>query len=835
MTYTGDDGQQHPISTEYVAIKAQSIKNFAGVPYCHYWYQSVTGYSKIYEMASDGPDVNNDCTVDNIAYRNLVAKQTVVSVDGVPGNSGATLTPMTVIDNKIYGTVLGLPVSVKLSGGYSLTGIMSICAGTGFGLSDCSKNNREFEVLALDAQRLGNTGTRVENWSWLGNTQYAGVPGHPALTTRGFGGGTTLDIGFHEVKLKDPAGKYLTDWSFVAADAEATARNEGMAFQLNKESSGWRFVPNYMDDWIAARPTSTNPGHTALNLVDRNYRHDALMGASCKRGFDQAIAGHYSGPNYREYDNLYGLLRPQGDTVFQWTCEGPLGSQPENKGGAPMLQASPITASAGINTDTLYRSILLSNGYIDGTSTGSVAYAVQTADITVNVKVDGTVANRDKDAAQPTFTVGVKRNSDAEIPLKFTEDGGSQTLHLPVNWQGASVQLFDHGPEEYATAYKRQWVCTKDDPFNILQLSGAELQRYKATKANDYRREIYRGTVAPTGTQLRDAVLESVKTRYLREHPGDFSRSAWQLLRATQSIDCTVTYTPNTNLTLTAKIENQYGGTDTKVADDFILTATEASSDTPFTFNVDDETKHVPPATYLIGAKLRNETGTLGADVSTQGYEVTGAVCTDTAKDRDGNSTSTSNLTLTPENMRLLLDADHDIRCEVTIKQRPGELTWRKQDGDGHALGGAEFTISLNDPAQADQPTTTIVVADNIGQSGYQGPDVDPAPGVFRVTEATIDGHVVGTGLPWGSGKLIETKAPLGYVLNETPREFTISGTALITNFIDPFINAPLKLPDLPNTGAFAGPWTPILGGTVLTGLAAAWFALRRRRIAVLE
>ncbi len=85
--------------------------------------------------------------------------------------------------------------------------------------------------------------------------------------------------------------------------------------------------------------------------------------------------------------------------------------------------------------------------------------------------------------------------------------------------------------------------------------------------------------------------------------------------------------------------------------------------------------------------------------------------------------------------------------------QKLGEISWSKVDGRAAALAGSVWELTSADG-------TTMSVTDNGAN------DADPAEGLLRVS-----------GLAWGTYKLTETRAPVGYDLDFTPREVTIDAT----------------------------------------------------------
>lgn len=156
--------------------------------------------------------------------------------------------------------------------------------------------------------------------------------------------------------------------------------------------------------------------------------------------------------------------------------------------------------------------------------------------------------------------------------------------------------------------------------------------------------------------------------------------------------------------------------------------------------------------------------------------------------------------------------------CEFINRQRPGSVNWTKvAEGDaGKLLAGSEWKLT---------GPTTQVVADCVAGSPAQctGPDKDPAPGAF-----TLDA------LPWGAYTLVETKAPAGYILDTTPRTFTVgpgSGqvAVLAPYTVGQFGNKQQKPPVLPLTGGIGTDTFLFLGGIlVLLAAGGGWLHTRR-------
>lgn len=131
---------------------------------------------------------------------------------------------------------------------------------------------------------------------------------------------------------------------------------------------------------------------------------------------------------------------------------------------------------------------------------------------------------------------------------------------------------------------------------------------------------------------------------------------------------------------------------------------------------------------------------------------------------------------------------------------QPASLSWSKVGGGtADRLAGSEWELTEVDAA--DQPvgaavTVTDCVADTAGECA--GPDIDPAAGEFEVAELTDGVRYM----------LVETKAPAGYVLDETPHYVTLASDTALGEIENDQQN-PLIIPLTGGTGAqmflFAG------------------------------
>jgi hypothetical protein len=122
------------------------------------------------------------------------------------------------------------------------------------------------------------------------------------------------------------------------------------------------------------------------------------------------------------------------------------------------------------------------------------------------------------------------------------------------------------------------------------------------------------------------------------------------------------------------------------------------------------------------------------------------------------------------------LEPGDELMVVYTNKPRPapsvGSVAWQKKDSDGAFLAGTVWELTKTSP----EPSQTIEVTDNTGQSGYTGVDDDAAPGKFSVIDVDL-----------GEYTLTEKSAPEGYVVDATPHAFTLTadGYTFATAFVN--------------------------------------------------
>nr|WP_255499050.1 SpaA isopeptide-forming pilin-related protein [Leucobacter sp. cx-169] len=144
-------------------------------------------------------------------------------------------------------------------------------------------------------------------------------------------------------------------------------------------------------------------------------------------------------------------------------------------------------------------------------------------------------------------------------------------------------------------------------------------------------------------------------------------------------------------------------------------------------------------------------------------------------------------------------------------------LAWEKvaDDTDSTRLNGSEWSLTRVD-AGGDPIGSVIAVTDCVESdpADCTGADKDPEVGQFHVTALTAGDYV-----------LVETRAPAGYVLDNTPHEITIRGDGAFTTPIVNEQKAGLIIPLTGGIGTFG-----ILLGAGIAGAIALLLAASRRR-----
>ncbi|WP_336653030.1 MULTISPECIES: DUF7507 domain-containing protein [unclassified Leucobacter] len=164
-------------------------------------------------------------------------------------------------------------------------------------------------------------------------------------------------------------------------------------------------------------------------------------------------------------------------------------------------------------------------------------------------------------------------------------------------------------------------------------------------------------------------------------------------------------------------------------------------------------------------------------------------------------------------------DTAVDQSCDPAgIVVNTSTLAWEKVSAgpSGEHLSGSEWSL-VRVNANGDPVAAAIAVTDCIASDAADcsGPDRDPAAGTFRIV-----------GLIAGDYILTETRAPVGYVLDDTPRSITVRGE---TAFDMPIENEQSAVPQLPLTGGVGTLGFTLVVGGLGAGLVLALWMQRRR------
>lgn len=178
------------------------------------------------------------------------------------------------------------------------------------------------------------------------------------------------------------------------------------------------------------------------------------------------------------------------------------------------------------------------------------------------------------------------------------------------------------------------------------------------------------------------------------------------------------------------------------------------------------------------------------------GYDFVGGTCLVTA---DNGTTREQPLNAVSGVLTGLAPGE-SVDCTFTNKPKPGVITWEKVDAMGSALRGSEWELT-GPGSNSEASIITDCVAADAGKCS--GPDIDPKAGGFQLT-----------GLHWGTYTLVETKAPAGFVLDETTYTISVGAKApaRIVWDLGQITNEQREGLDLPLTGG-TGTQTFLMGG----------------------
>ena len=189
------------------------------------------------------------------------------------------------------------------------------------------------------------------------------------------------------------------------------------------------------------------------------------------------------------------------------------------------------------------------------------------------------------------------------------------------------------------------------------------------------------------------------------------------------------------------------------------------------------------------------------------GYQISGETLTKTL---DGSAPAAGDDDATPT-----LDLG-----QLTNSRIKGSATWTKTDERGNAIKGAQWSLTPLDPSGEPLPDLARTITDCTDSCTQGGLDTDANPGAFKLTD-----------LGYGSYRLIETRAPAGYILDATPHAITISTQDQVVA-LGNISNRKSVVPAIPLTGGSAATTYLIAGGVLLgiTALAVLVQARHRRR-----
>lgn len=253
----------------------------------------------------------------------------------------------------------------------------------------------------------------------------------------------------------------------------------------------------------------------------------------------------------------------------------------------------------------------------------------------------------------------------------------------------------------------------------------------------------------------------------------------------------------DTTLTLVKKVDNTAAAGTAKDTDWTLKAEGDAASGNK-TIEGKTGSESVTKAKVKSGKYALSEAGT------PKGYEASDWDC----KPRTGSGVVTS------DKSSVTLKSGDDATCTITNTAKTGAATWGKTDESGNALKGSVWTLTDPDGKSTEIEDCVAASADKCA-----GADKDPAAGKFSVDS-----------LKWGKHTLVEKKAPAGYILDDTPHTFTVSGSDLEKK-LGSYTNEQKPPVALPLTGG-TGSQIYLIGGAALLAAAGAIALLKglRRR-----
>ncbi len=740
-----------------------------------------------------------------------------------------------------YGPISNFPVDIQLSAQYRFRATLAVSTpSVGSG-------------LALRA-------VGVPTWSgaYLAQGLYNGIPGSPALYQ--LNGGTSA-VTLSNIRVTDSSDTRIRGFSVVVADAESTDNPESITWTHNG-GAGFLWLPNKPAEW------SNSGTGTAANTA----RKQAALGNACSA----TPVGQF--PRFSDTTATAATRSCQTD-----------GNQASPKTGTAMLQIAPGNDLSQFSvTQTMVGGGLQAVAF--GVLMGGAQLNVQVTDRVVdgagNPGVDvftGTLARGDGAVlgTASTGTIGTAASTSGQyFPLTAT----NTQLDFSAAVTGATATSYRQEWVCWRTTpestTQTRWPSSGSSPTRPTgtnaQISSGQFLDCTVTFAPPYLtlvKVVENGATGATGTPAQFTLTATgpnsaiagpgnaatVTTRpvgigsyALTENPPT-GGGAWQPGYTWSGLTCsgatpTVTTSPATGAVTAATVAINASTTAAT------CTYTNRANPRPATVTIAKQVLDVqgqnqqPASGWTVGATLSNPVSgvaistpaiqTTGAngqvptpwtvtfpnggttanltvrETMQPGYEFAGGSCVITAA---GGATRTQNLTAV-ETVLTGLAPGETAACTFVNRRLAGSVTWQKVDSSSPAeqLAGSQWRIVGPAAAPAERAVTDCVA---VNDAACTGEDKDGRAGHFRVT-----------GLAWGSYDLIETRPPAGFVLDATPRPFTVSATGLAFAFATPFANRQQDVPALPLTGGLSSDGFLIGGGGLLLAAASALLLLRRRR-----
>ncbi|MEA4945583.1 MAG: SpaA isopeptide-forming pilin-related protein [Propionicimonas sp.] len=772
-----------------------------------------------------------------------------VAVLGAAYGSATAATNLHSFGGKYYGPITGYPVTISFGSGYTFTAKLTITAANG-------------------ARGLGVTAVGFPAWAdggFLGQSgHYTGVGGKPALyqaiTTTGTTSFRTTTVTLSDIKLAK-ASTVVTDYSVVVADAESTDSGESISW-TSTGSPGFRWVPNDPVAWAAAT-TNTARKTAAVGTVACSGSAANLFPAGTVTAPSCTNAGGGTTSNGPMLE-----ISPTSTTSSFSVTQTMVGNGLQGVAFGVVLAGVQVTVdvadrivdSTGAATDpTNFTGTFLRSATETATAqTGTTALTATTspwylpvsvstaAQLTLSTTATGTAASS---SYSPAW-VCLRSDRNTLLETRWPTTGSSATPPT-----GTAAQLLHGSYLDCTVSYTPPYLSLVKQVSNTGTAATHTAADFTLSATGTVSTITGAGNTAAAVTKRPVAVGSYTLTETAPSGgtawPGGYTWSGLACSGGTP----TVTTDPATTAVTSAAVQVTQGA----VA---ACTYTNRANPRPATVTIAKQVQDVtgnnpqPAGGWTVGATLENPTagttistpatastqattgqvanpwtvrfppGNGTADVRIQessqtGYTFVASTCVITGT---AGTTRTQNLTAASAVMTGLAPGEA-AACTFVNRPQPGTVSWQKADASAGAqrLAGSEWRIIGPSPA-----TTTVAVTDCVAAdaAACTGADQDPAAGVFQVT-----------GLAWGSYELVETKAPAGYLLDQTPHPFTISAEALTQNFGTPFQNQSQTAPILPFTGGLGRDFYTLLGLAIsgLAGLTYGIWRTRTRRRATVE